>query len=203
MTDTLSYDAPFDQFDAWLADASRSEINDPNAMTLATVDADGMPNARIVLLKGHGQDGFRFFTNYNSTKGQELTVSGKAALVFHWKTRERQVRVQGLIERLSAEDSDAYYQSRPRGSRIGAWASDQSKPLPGGVPTLHAAVAEQEQVFDGVENPPRPPHWGGFLLRPLEIEFWQAGEFRIHERHRWTRQNVDAVDGWSGGPLWP
>jgi len=203
MTDCLPFPAPFEQFDQWLALAHEREINDPTAMTLATIDDDGMPNARIVLMKGHGQEGFRFFTNYNSVKGQELASCTRAALVFHWKSLERQVRIRGSVERLSEADSDNYFNTRPRGSRIGAWASDQSKPLPGGLPTLHAAVTEKEAEFEGVDNPPRPPYWGGFLVRPLEIEFWQAGTFRIHERVRWVRSSVDDTEGWAGGPLWP
>ena len=204
MSTTIPFTEPFETFDAWLKLAGESELNDPNAMTLATVDADGLPNARIVLLKGHGQDGFRFFTNYESTKGGELLGQGKAALLFHWKSLRRQVRIRGAVSQLSPADSDAYFATRPRESRLGALASQQSRPLPGGNQGLLDAVAAQRARFEGVQDPPRPDYWGGFLLDPTEIEFWIEGDYRIHERHRWHRQGgLDGQDGWTGGQLFP
>ena len=204
MSTTIPFTEPFESFDAWLKLAGESELNDPNAMTLATVDADGLPNARIVLLKGHGQDGFRFFTNYESTKGGELLGQGKAALLFHWKSLRRQVRIRGAVSQLSPADSDAYFATRARESRLGALASQQSRPLPGGNQGLLDAVAAQRARFEGVQDPPRPDYWGGFLLDPTEIEFWIEGDYRIHERHRWHRQGgLDGQDGWTGGQLFP
>ena len=204
MSTTIPFTEPFETFDAWLKLAGESELNDPNAMTLATVDADGLPNARIVLLKGHGQDGFRFFTNYESTKGGELLGQGKAALLFHWKSLRRQVRIRGAVSQLSPADSDAYFATRARESRLGALASQQSRPLPGGNQGLLDAVAAQRARFEGVQDPPRPDYWGGFLLDPTEIEFWIEGDYRIHERHRWHRQGgLDGQDGWTGGQLFP
>lgn len=168
----------------WLAEAEAKEPSDPNAAALATVDAEGMPNVRIILVKAIEDDAFVFFTNYNSVKGRELEASGKAALNFHWKSLARQVRVRGLVARESEEKSDAYYRTRPLGSRIGAWASRQSQPLASKAALLKAVARAQAQ--HGL-NPPRPPFWGGFRVTPLEFEFWAAGEFRLHDRFRWAR----------------
>lgn len=177
---------PFQLFEAWFADASRSEPNDPNAMALATFDPSGLPNVRIVLLKGFDgaeqgpQRGFVFYTNTESAKGRELGATGKAAINFHWKSLRRQVRVRGLISPVTSSEADAYYKSRPRGSRIGAWASRQSQPLAARA-TLEAAVARIEAEH-GDGDIPRPPHWSGYRLTPLEIEFWHDRPFRLHDR---------------------
>ena len=189
---------PLARCDAWLGEAGTSEPNDPNALALASVDADGMPNVRMVLLKGHDERGFAFYTNFEGVKGRELTAHPKAAMSFHWKTRRRQVRLRGPVELVGKDEADAYYRSRALGSRIGAWASEQSRPLDGRE-TLMARVAELEQRFG--DDPPRPPHWGGFRLVPVEIEFWQDGEFRLHDRVRFTRPEPGAP--WAGQRLYP
>ncbi|UOM34608.1 pyridoxamine 5'-phosphate oxidase [Acuticoccus sp. I52.16.1] len=176
---------PIELFDAWLREAWQSEPNDANAMTLATVDGTGMPDARIVLLKGHDARGFVFYTNRESVKGLELRDNPKAALLFHWKSARRQVRIRGPIELASDAESDAYYASRPLGSRIGAWASQQSRPAADRA-ELEKRVAEREAEFG--ENPPRPPHWGGYRLVPESFEFWQDGQFRLHDRFLFRRE---------------
>ncbi|MGV2979899.1 pyridoxamine 5'-phosphate oxidase [Camelimonas sp. ID_303_24] len=191
---------PFALFRVWMADASASEPNDPNAMTLATVDADGLPNARIVLLKGFDECGFSFFTNTHSAKGRELDGAGKAAIVFHWKSLRRQVRVRGLISRVSDAEADAYYLSRPWGSRIGAWASDQSRPL-ASREDLVARVADVEKRHPEGSELPRPPHWTGYRLTPLAIEFWHDRPFRLHDRVTFTRP--DEATPWSRLRLFP
>lgn len=191
---------PFALFGEWMADASVAEPSDPNAMTLATVDASGMPNARIVLLKGYDEQGFCFFTNTRSAKGQELDASGRAAIVFHWKTLTRQVRARGLITRVSDAEADAYYASRPWGSRIGAWASDQSQPL-ASRDDLIARVAEVEKRHPEGSDLPRPPHWTGYRLTPLEIEFWHDRPFRLHDRLVFTRPAKESA--WTSQRLFP
>lgn len=190
-------DDPFTAARVWLAEAERSEPEDPNAIALATVDADGLPNVRMVLLKeieGAGADGaFVFYTNFDSAKGQELRATPKAAFALHWKSLRRQIRVRGPVEVVEAEKADAYYASRAYQSRIGAWASEQSRPLPSRAALVAraAAVAVQHP-----KSPPRPPHWGGFRIRPVEIEFWADGAYRLHDRFRWTRASVTVAD-WS------
>jgi pyridoxamine 5'-phosphate oxidase len=191
MADMFDATDPFDLFGAWFADAQASEINDANAMALATVDASGLPNVRIVLLKGldgperSGDRGFVFYTNYEGTKGREVLASRKAALNFHWKSLRRQVRVRGTVATVSSEEADAYFASRPRGSQIGAWASQQSRPLASRA-ALEAAIAAIETRFrDG--DIPRPPHWSGFRVTPLEIEFWHDRPFRLHDRRVFKR----------------
>ncbi|MEL6287775.1 MAG: pyridoxamine 5'-phosphate oxidase [Pseudomonadota bacterium] len=191
---------PFSLFSTWLADAKDHEINDPNAMALATVDGDGLPNVRMVLLKGVDADGFVFYTNTQSAKGGELQNQHKAAICFHWKSLRRQVRARGAISPVSAEEADAYYASRPRGSRIGAWASDQSRPL-GARGQLEDAVKAYEAKFEGTEDIPRPPHWSGFRLVPQEIELWHDRPYRLHERVRFTRTAPD--EAWSTSMLYP
>lgn len=180
---------PFEIARDWLAQAESSEINDPNAIALSTVDAGGLPNVRMVLLKAIEADAFVFFTNYESAKGVELDGAGKAAFVMHWKSLRRQIRVRGLVARESAEASDEYYASRALGSRIGAWASRQSRPLASKT-ALMEAVAKAGLKHG--PNPKRPPFWGGYRIVPLEIEFWADGEFRLHDRFRWTRPSPDA-----------
>ena len=182
--DTLT-DDPFALFDRWFAEAKETEINDPDAMAIASVDNDGMPSVRMVLLKGVSSEGFVFYTNYNSRKSGELIATGKAAFVMHWKSLRRQVRVVGAVEQVSAEQSDAYFATRHRGSRIGAWASSQSQPI-SSREELAASVAEIEARFDG-SDVPRPPHWGGFIIRPTEIEFWADGAYRLHDRFRYVQ----------------
>jgi pyridoxamine 5'-phosphate oxidase len=190
---------PLDLFAVWMAEAVKSEPNDPNAMTLATVDAGGAPDARIVLLKALDERGFSFFTNLTSAKGQELAAHPRAALVFHWKSLRRQVRVRGAIERVSDAEADAYFATRSRVSRLGAWASDQSKTLSEPA-VLHARLKEMEQRFKGVE-PPRPPHWSGYRLIPEDIEFWLDGAFRLHERLLFERRAEGSP--WNARRLFP
>lgn len=185
---------PFVLARAWLAEAEAQEANDPDAIALATVDADGLPNVRMVLLKeielgGTGGGGFVFYTNYGSRKGQEIAASGKAAFVMHWKSLRRQIRVRGPVLREDGPQADAYYASRSLKSRLGAWASQQSQPLA----SREALMAEAAKVaLSKGPNPPRPPYWGGFRILPLEIEFWADGAFRLHDRFRWSRNLVEA-----------
>lgn len=188
-TGIFAGDDPFVIARAWLAEAEASEPNDPNAIALASVDPEGLPNVRMVLLKdiesaGAGQGAFVFYTNYESAKGQELMASGKAAFVMHWKSLHRQVRVRGLVTREEGETADAYYASRSLKSRLGAWASRQSRPLA----SRAALMAEVARITaQKGPNPDRPPFWGGFRITPVEIEFWADGAFRLHDRFRWTR----------------
>jgi pyridoxamine 5'-phosphate oxidase len=196
MSDLASPD-PYPLFAAWLNEAERTEPVDANAMALATVDAEGMPNVRIVLLKGFAADGFVFYTNLQSAKGAELAGNPKAALCFYWRSLERQVRVRGPVIAVAASEADAYFASRPRGSRIGAWASAQSRPLESRF-ALEKAVAAYTARF-AVGEVPRPGHWSGFRLDPVEIEFWRAGTFRLHDRIRFTRTGA----GWSETRLYP
>ena len=188
-TGLFAGDDPFAITRRWLAEAEKTEPNDPNAMALATVDENGLPNLRVVLAKAIEDDAIVFFTNYNSRKGREIAGHPKVALNFHWKTLERQVRVRGLVARETDQASDAYYNSRALGSRIGAWASRQSEPLESKAALLKSVA--QAQLEHGLK-PTRPPFWGGFRVAPLEFEFWAAGNFRLHDRFRWERATVDA-----------
>mgnify|MGYP003324156292 FL=1 len=175
-----STDNPFKLFDQWYEDARKSEINDPNAMSLATVGGNSMPSVRIVLLKSHDQNGFVFYTNLKSRKGSELLKNPQAAIAFHWKTIRRQVRIEGITEPIAKNEADAYFQSRPRISQIGAWPSQQSEPLDSREQLLNS-VKSFEKKYENVSIP-RPQHWGGLRLRPNRIEFWQDGEYRLHDR---------------------
>jgi pyridoxamine 5'-phosphate oxidase len=181
-------DDPFVIAQQWLVDATKTEQNDPNAIALSTVDADGMPNVRMVLLKEIEADAFVFYTNYQSRKGQELIQSGKAAFVLHWKSLARQIRVRGTVTKEDGPIADAYYKSRSLQSRLGAWASQQSQPLTSRA-SLMAEVAKVS-VQKGTD-PGRPPFWGGFRIVPVEIEFWSDGAFRLHDRFRWSREKVN------------
>jgi len=188
---------PYILFRKWLAEAEKSEPNDPNAMALATVDESGLPDVRMVLLKGYDEHGFVFYTNFESNKGRELLSSMKAALCFHWKSLRRQVRVRGPVEKVTEAEADAYFRSRPRGSRIGAWASKQSRPLESRF-ALEKAVAEYTAKY-AVGDIPRPSYWSGFRIVPQTIEFWQDKPFRLHDRLVFTR----ADDKWTTERLYP
>ena len=181
---------PFALFESWFEEAKTSEPNDPNGMALATVDADGLPNCRMVLLNGRGPDGFVFYTNTQSQKGEELLGQSKAAVLFHWKSLRRQVRIRGTVALVSDAESDAYFQSRPRDSRIGAWASQQSRPLESRF-ALEKAVASYTLKF-GIGEIPRPAYWRGFRITPTYIEFWRDGAFRLHDRIIFRRDASDA-----------
>lgn len=192
-------DDPIALFVEWLEAARASEPNDPNAMTLATVDAEGNPDARMVLLKDVDARGFTFYSNQESAKGEQLWANPSAALLFHWKSLRRQVRVRGPVVRVGVEEADAYFASRARESRIGAWVSDQSRPLADRA-TLEARVADQTARFDGQEVP-RPDRWAGWRVKPVQIEFWRDRPFRLHDRLRFDRTAGD--ESWSRGRLWP
>ncbi len=189
-TGIFAGDDPFEIARRWLSEAQASEINDPNAIALSTVDADGMPNVRMVLLKEIEADAFVFYTNYDSRKGREIQAAGKAAFVLHWKSLHRQIRVRGTVTREEGEKADAYYASRSLKSRLGAWASMQSQPL-GSRMELMADVAKVTAKLG--PNPPRPEFWGGFRIHPTEIEFWADGAFRLHDRFRWVRSDKKVV----------
>ena len=186
-TGIFAGDDPFALAQSWLEASTDTEINDPNAIALATADEDGLPNVRMVLLKEITSESFVFYTNYEGKKGQEIEASGKAALVWHAKSLGRQIRVRGLARRVPEATSDAYFSSRSLQSRIGAWASQQSRPLASRA-SLMADVAKMT-VKQG-PNPKRPPHWGGYEIVPQEIEFWADGAFRLHDRFQWKRRNV-------------
>jgi pyridoxamine 5'-phosphate oxidase len=188
---------PFQLFDRWLAEAKASEPNDPNAMALATADGSGRPSVRMVLLKGHGPEGFVFYTNEQSSKAEQIAANPRAALLFHWKSLRRQVRVEGCIEQVSDEQADAYFASRSRDSQLGAWASDQSRPLDSRG-TFEQRFEHMKHRFEG-QDVPRPPHWGGYRVIPERIEFWSDRPHRLHERRLFTRDD----GGWSEGLLYP
>lgn len=197
--DFTAAEEPFALFAAWLAEATRSEPRDPTAMTLATVDADGLPNARMVLLKGADASGFVFYTNKTSQKGRELDAQPKAALVFHWKSLNKQVRVRGLVEHVSDAEADAYFASRAKQAQIGAWASKQSSALESRL-AFEKAIALYAAKY-ALGAVPRPPYWSGYRIVPLRIEFWQDRPFRLHDRIEFRRDAPDAL--WSKTRLYP
>ncbi len=191
-------DDPFTLFDSWYAEAKQSEPNDPNAVALATADAEGRPSVRMVLLKGHGPDGFVIYTNRESRKAGEMAVNPQGALLFHWKSLRRQIRIEGPVSWATDDESDAYFASRGRDSQLGAWASEQSRPLDSRE-TFEQRFAEMTAKFEG-QDVPRPPHWGGYRVTPTRIEFWQDRAHRLHERRLFTR---DGSGGWTEGLLFP
>lgn len=195
----MEAEAPFALFDRWYAEARETEINDSNAMALATVDAEGRPSVRMVLLKGHGPDGFVFYTNVGSRKGVELSANPHVALLFHWKSQRRQIRIEGPVSPVDDATADAYFASRSRDSQLGAWASEQSRPLE----KREIFLGRLEVVrarFEG-QPVPRPPYWSGFRVTPKRIEFWQDREHRLHERTVFTR--LSDGGGWTSGLLYP
>jgi pyridoxamine 5'-phosphate oxidase len=188
---------PIMLFDEWFSEANASEPNDPNAVALSTADASGRPSSRMVLLKGHGPDGFVFYTNQQSRKAEEIRANGQVALLFHWKSLRRQIRIEGIVAHASDAASDAYFASRSRDSQLGAWASDQSRPL-ADRETFEARFEAEKARFDGGPVP-RPPHWGGYLVVPRQIEFWQDRAHRLHERRVFSKRG----SGWAEGMLYP
>ncbi|MGC5342634.1 pyridoxamine 5'-phosphate oxidase [Streptomyces sp. DT171] len=199
MSEQAAEEAPFDMFEQWFAEAGQNEINDPNAMALATADEDGLPDVRMVLLKGYDTEGFVFFTNTQSSKGAQLTANMRASAVLHWKSMRRQVRFRGPVECVSETEADAYFASRAPDSRIGAWASRQSRPL-GSRQELEDAVAREGARF-GTGDVPRPPHWSGYRVRPTYVEFWSDRPFRLHDRFVFSRQKPEGT--WNQGRLYP
>jgi pyridoxamine 5'-phosphate oxidase len=190
-------DDPFDLFESWFGEARASEPNDPEAMALATADRDGRPSVRMVLLKGHDRRGFVFYTNEQSRKGSELAANRQASLLFHWKSLRRQIRIEGAVERVADEEADSYFTSRGRDSQLGAWASNQSRPLESRK-VFEARFDEVRNKYEGGEVP-RPPHWGGYRVVPDRIEFWSDRPHRLHERRLFTRSG----SGWTEGLLYP
>lgn len=188
---------PFQLFDEWFAEARASEPKEPEAMAVATAGADGQPSVRMVLLKAHGPEGFVFYTHDHSAKGEDLAANPKAALLFHWKSLGRQIRIEGTVERVSEAEAAAYFATRARDSQLGAWASDQSRPLDSRA-KFEARYEEARQRFDGCDVP-RPPTWGGYRVVPERIEFWTGREHRLHERRLFTRDG----GGWTEGLLYP
>ncbi len=194
---SLAHD-PFGLFAEWQKAAAETEINDPTAMAVASVDDDGLPDLRMVLCRGYDARGFVFYTNFESAKGRELLARKKAAALFHWKSQRKQVRIRGAVQTASESEADAYFATRPRGSQVGAWASQQSRPLASRA-VLESAVADVEAKHP--DEVPRPPHWSGFRIRPLQIEFWSDGEYRLHDRMLFARDTLDAQ--WTKTRLYP
>ena len=190
---------PLMLFEVWYAEAKEAEPNDPNAMALATASEDNFPSVRMVLLKGHGTDGFVFYTNAESRKGEQIRTNMRAALLFHWKSLRRQIRIEGPLEEVSEAEADTYFHSRPRVSQIGSAASDQSRPLPDRQVYLDRVHALEERYPEG--DIPRPAHWTGFRLSPRRIEFWQDRQYRLHDRRLFSRE--DETEAWSNTLLYP
>lgn len=188
---------PFSLFDTWFTEARETELNDSNAMTIATADAHGQPAARMVLLKGHGPDGFVFYTNQESRKAADIAANPNAAILFHWKSKRRQIRIEGPLSVVADEVADTYFATRSRDSQLGAWASDQSQPLDSRA-TFEARFEAMKEKFSGGDVP-RPSHWSGYILRPERFEFWQDREHRLHERRTYQRDG----DNWTEGMLYP
>ncbi len=197
-TDAIPHSDPFAIFETWFSEARESEPNDPNAMALATATPDGHPSVRMVLLKGHGPDGFVFYTNFHSRKGGELSANRHVALLFHWKSLRRQIRIEGPVTRVTEAEADAYFASRHPESRLGSAASDQSRPLPDRQTYIDRVDALRGQYPDG--KVPRPEHWSGYRVTPAVIEFWQDRDYRLHERRRFV---ADRQGGWTSTLLYP
>ncbi len=192
---------PFPLFETWFAEARETELNDSNAMTIATADASGQPSARMVLLKGHDRTGFVFYTNQESRKAADIAANPQAAILFHWKSLRRQIRIEGALSTVSDDVADAYFATRSRDSQLGAWASDQSRPLDSRA-TFETRYDEVKTRFDG-QHVPRPPHWSGYLLTPRRFEFWQDREHRLHERRVFVRDGDSDGNVWTEGMLYP
>ncbi len=192
---------PFDIFASWFSEARETELNDSNAMTIATADASGQPAARMVLLKGYDRDGFIFYTNQQSRKAADIKANPKAAILFHWKSMRRQIRIEGNLSTVSDATADAYFATRSRDSQLGAWASDQSQPLDARA-TFEARFEDVKARFEG-QDVTRPPHWSGYRLTPARFEFWQDREHRLHERRIFVRADDDASEMWTEGMLYP
>ena len=191
--------SPYTLFTQWFGMAKKAEPNNPNAMCLSTVNENGVPSSRMVLLKGYDSKGFVFYTNYESQKGQEILSTGKAALCFYWKTLQKQIRISGIVTSVSPEEADAYFSTRPRGSKIGAWASKQSSILKGGRTELEESIKKYEEKFGSGDDIPRPPHWSGFRVAPDSIEFWQEMPYRLHDRVFYEKSGK----GWKTRRLYP
>lgn len=197
MKKNISHNNPYELFEEWFTEAQQKELNDPSAMALAAVNEHGKPTVRMVLMRGYDERGFKFFTNYNSNKAKALIATPYAETNFYWKSLKKQIRISGAVEKVSAEESDEYYNSRYRDSRIGAWASKQSQIMENGYGDLEKLFAEYDEKFDGAENPPRPGHWGGFRIMPEKIEFWEEQPYRLHKRFIFTRDdNGDWQQDW-------
>lgn len=197
MKKDISLYNPYELFEEWFTQAQEKELNDPSAMALAVVNEQNRPTVRIVLMRGYDERGFKFFTNYNSNKAKALAANPYAEADFYWKSLKKQIRISGAVEKVSADESDEYYNSRFRESRIGAWASKQSQIMKNGYGDLEKLVAEYDEKFEGDENPPRPDHWGGFRIIPEKIEFWEEQPYRLHKRFIFTRdKNGDWKKDW-------
>lgn len=197
MKKNISHSNPYELFEEWFTEAQEKELNDPSAMALAAVNEQGRPTVRMVLMRGYDNRGFKFFTNYNSNKAKALSANPYAETNFYWKSLKKQIRISGAVEKVSKDESDEYYNSRLRDSRIGAWASKQSQIMEHGYEDLENLFAEYDERFDATKNPPRPDHWGGFRIVPEKIEFWEEQPYRLHKRFIFTRaDNGDWKKDW-------